>query len=54
MFWLVLPSLALFLLLPVLLARGYHFYASLAASIAATAVVYLSAIWRGRYLGFRL
>ncbi|HVJ29669.1 MAG TPA: DUF3147 family protein, partial [Gammaproteobacteria bacterium] len=50
-FWLVLPSLALFLLLPVLLARGYHFYASLAASIAATAVVYLGAISLGRYLG---
>jgi len=53
-FWLVLPSLALFLLLPVLLARGYHFYVSLAASIAATTVVYLTAIWLGRYLGFRL
>ena len=52
-FWLVLPSLALFLLLPVLLARGYHFYVSLAASIAATAVVYLGAISLGRSLGFR-
>jgi hypothetical protein len=52
-FWLVLPSLALFLLLPVLLARGYHFYLSLAASIGATAVVYLGAIALGRHLGLR-
>ena len=52
-FWLVLPSLALFLLLPVLVARGYPFYLSLAASIVATAVVYLGAIALGRHLGFR-
>jgi hypothetical protein len=53
-FWLVLPSLALFLLLPVLLARGYHFYFSLAASIGATILVYLGAISLGRHLGLKL
>jgi hypothetical protein len=52
-FWLVLPSLVLFVLLPVLLARGYHFYLSLAASIGATALLYLGAIYAGRHLGFR-
>jgi hypothetical protein len=52
-FWLVLPSLVLFLLLPVLLARGYHFYFSLAASIGATVLVYLCAISLGRHLGLR-
>jgi hypothetical protein len=52
-FWLVLPSLALFLLLPALLARGYHFYASLAVSIGATALVYLGEIAIGRHFGFR-
>ncbi len=53
-FWLVLPSLALFLLLPVLLERGYAFYVSLAASIGATIVVYLAAIAAVRYFGLRL
>lgn len=52
-FWLVLPSLVLFLLLPALLARGFHFYVSLAASIGATIVVYLGAISLGRNLGIR-
>jgi hypothetical protein len=52
-FWLVLPSLALFLLLPVLLARGYHFYLSLAVSIGATAVVYFGAITLDRHFGLR-
>jgi hypothetical protein len=51
-YWLVLPSLVLFLLLPAMLARGVHFYVSLAASIGATIVVYLGAIWLGRRLGF--
>ena len=53
-FWLVLPSLALFLLLPVLLQRGYQFYFSLAASIGATIFVYLAAISLGRHLGLKL
>jgi hypothetical protein len=52
-FWLVLPSLALFLLLPAMLARGFSFYLSLAASIGATSVVYLGAISLGRHLGLR-
>jgi hypothetical protein len=52
-FWLVLPSLVLFLLLPVLLQRGYHFYSSLAASIGATILVYLGAISLGRHLGLK-
>lgn len=33
-FWLVLPSLALFIALPLLLKQGMHFYAALALSIA--------------------
>ena len=52
-FWLVLPSLVLFLLLPALLERGYGFVASLAVSIGATILVYLAAIAVGRHLGFR-
>ena len=52
-FWLVLPSLALFLLLPALLERGYDFFASLAVSVGATIVVYLGAIALGRHLAFK-
>ena len=52
-FWLVLPSLVLFLLLPALLERGYEFFTSLAVSIGATILVYLAAIALGRYLGLK-
>jgi hypothetical protein len=52
-FWLVLPSLVLFLLLPALLQRGYGFVASLAVSIGATILVYLAAIAVGRHIGFK-
>ena len=52
-FWLVLPSLALFLLLPALLDRGYGFVVSLAVSIGATILVYLAAIAVGRHMGFK-
>lgn len=39
-FWLVLPSLVLFLLLPTLLRAGWAFWPSLLASAVATAVAY--------------
>lgn len=39
-FWLVIPSLLLFLLLPVLLARGWGFWWSLFLGSAATAAGY--------------
>ena len=40
-FWLVLPSLILFLLLPILIKQGMGFWSSLAISIVATIVCYL-------------
>ncbi|MBK8960755.1 MAG: hypothetical protein IPM80_20615 [Proteobacteria bacterium] len=43
-FWLVLPSLVLFLLLPALLRAGLGFWASLAASAAATTAAYFAMI----------
>jgi hypothetical protein len=52
-FWLVLPSLVLFLLLPTLLVRGYGFFVSLAVSIGATILVYWAAIALGRHFGFK-
>jgi hypothetical protein len=53
-FWLVLPSLVLFVLLPAMLARGFHFYFSLVVSVGATIVVYVGAISLGRHWGLRL
>ena len=53
-FWLVLPSLLLLVLLPVLLRGGWGFWASLAASIAATALAYLGAVRLFAAFGIRL
>ena len=51
-FWLVLPSLVLFVLLPVLLRQGWSFWTSLGLSSAATAIAYGAVTlalraWRG-------
>jgi len=39
-FWMVLPSLALFILLPILLRSGMNFYVSMGISLAVTAICY--------------
>ena len=39
-FWLVIPSLALFVSLPLLLKNGINFYLSMSISIAVTVVCY--------------
>lgn len=39
-FWLVIPSLVMFLVLPFLLRAGWSFWPSLASSAVATAVAY--------------
>src|SRR5262245_32519069 len=39
-FWYVLPSLVLFIVLPLLLARGFGFWLSLAIASAATVAAY--------------
>lgn len=43
-FWLVLPTLPMFLVLPALLRNGLGFYASLAISVAVMAACYLVAV----------
>jgi len=53
-FWLVLPSLLLFVLLPVLLRSGWGFWVSLAVSSAATALAYVGMIKLLAALGIRL
>lgn len=44
-FWMVLPSLVLFLLLPVLLRGGWPFWPSLALSVVATGLCYAAMLW---------
>lgn len=44
-FWLVLPSLLLFLLLPLLLRAHWGFWPGLAVSCAATAAAYGATAW---------
>jgi hypothetical protein len=53
-FWLVLPSLVLFLLLPALLRAGWAFWPSLAAASAATALSYVILAWTLARSGIRL
>lgn len=53
-FWLVLPSLVLFLLLPLLIRQGLGFWFSLAISVAATAVCYLAMLPVLRKFGVQL
>ncbi len=53
-FWLVLPSLALFVALPLLLAKGVNFYAGLVVSIAITALCYWLMVTLLRLYGIEL
>lgn len=50
-FWLVLPSLALFLALPLLLRNGVNFWLALPLSALASALLYLGALWALRRYG---
>ncbi len=50
-FWLILPSLVLFLLLPWMLRNGFGFWLSLSASIAATAATYGALVFLLRKAG---
>ena len=53
-FWLVLPSLLLFVLLPMLLRSGWGFWLSLVVSSAATALAYVGMIKLLGMFGIRL
>jgi hypothetical protein len=50
-FWLVLPSLALFIALPLLLRAGWPFPASLLSSVALAVVCYLAMVALLKRLG---
>ena len=53
-FWYVLPSLPMFLLMPVLLRHGWPFWASLVAGCALTIALYLGMTSAGPRFGLRL
>ena len=53
-FWLVLPSLALFVSLPLLLKQGFHFYLSISISIGITILSYWIMISVLNYFGIKL
>jgi hypothetical protein len=53
-FWFVLPSLPMFLLMPLLLRSGVNFWTSLALGCALTIALYFGMIWLGPRIGMRL
>jgi hypothetical protein len=53
-FWLVLPSLALFVTLPLLLKYGVHFYLSLLVSLTVTVVCYWGMVTILNHYGVKL
>lgn len=53
-FWLVLPSLVLFVTLPLLLRAGVDFYVSLGASIALTVGAYFATVYTLRLAGIEI
>jgi hypothetical protein len=53
-FWFILPSLALFLVLPLLLRWGVAFWIAMAASVAGTLALYALWFWAAPRLGIKL
>ena len=53
-FWLVLPSLALFIALPLMLSQGVNFYLSLTISIVITVICYGLLVVILRFYGVEL
>lgn len=53
-FWFVLPSLPMFLVMPVLLRHGWNFWAVLAVGCALTILLYSLMTWMGPRIGLRL
>lgn len=53
-FWFVLPSLPMFLLMPVLLRQGVGFWPALVAGCMVAIALYLLMVWVGPRFGLRL
>jgi len=52
--WLVLPSLTLFIVLPILLRSGVAFWLGLVVACIATAIAYLAMVWCLNRFGIRV
>jgi hypothetical protein len=53
-FWFILPSLPLFLVLPALLRSGMAFWVALAIVVAGTLALYALMFWAGPRLGLKI
>jgi len=53
-FWFVLPSLPMFVVIPVLLKRGLAFWPTLALACLLTMTLYAVMVWLGPRFGLRL
>jgi hypothetical protein len=53
-FWFVLPSLPMFLVIPLMLKRGVPFWTTLAAGCLLTITLYAMMVWLGPKFGLRL
>lgn len=53
-FWLVLPSLPMFLVIPLLLNRGLGFWQALTIGCVVTVFLYLGMVWGLGRIGIRL
>jgi len=53
-FWFVLPSLPMFLLIPLMLRHDMPFWIALAAGCALTIALYVAMLWIGPKFGLRL
>ncbi len=53
-FWFVLPSLPMFLVIPLLLQRGVGFWPSLAVGCGLTVALYLAMVWTLAQFGVKL
>ena len=53
-FWFVIPSLPMFLLIPVLLRAGINFWVAMAAGCILTIALYLTMVWLVPRIGIRL
>ena len=53
-FWFILPSLPLFLLIPALIKAGVGFWPTMAAGVALTLALYAAMFWAAPKLGIAL
>lgn len=53
-FWFVIPSLPMFLLIPLMLRQGFSFWPSLITGCVLTVALYVSVMWLGARFGLKI